>query len=146
HAIAAWEPISSQYYPQLLKSVCAHYKIDMDTPVRKLPEEQMDKILYGSGKEIVHFHYVNDYGKERDYRVEFEGVLKNIVRRYKEVTSEFTRDKLEKYMIQQVGAICEGNRLNKEARAVLINGLHIDYVSDFLITEAKYFMETVDLT
>src|SRR5699024_2653169 len=72
HAIAAWEPISSQYYPQLLKSVCAHYGIDMDTPVRDLPEEQMDRILYGSGKDIIHFHYVNDYGKERDYRIEFE--------------------------------------------------------------------------
>src|SRR5699024_4388165 len=146
HAIAAWEPISSQYYPQLLKSVCAHYKIDMDTPVRKLPEEQMDKILYGSGKEIVHFHYVNDYGKERDYRVEFEGVLKNIERRYKETSSDFTRDTLDKYIIQKARQTSKGNRLNKEARAVLNNSLHIGNVSDFSITEAKDFMETVDLT
>ena len=146
HAIAAWEPISSQYYPQLLKSVCAHYGIDMDTPVRDLPEEQMDRILYGSGKDIIHFHYVNDYGKERDYRVEFEGVLKNIERRYKETSSDFTRETLDKYMTHKACPTCKGFRLNKEARAVLINGLHIGNVSDFSISDAKEFMETVQLT
>ena len=63
HAIAPWEPTSSQYYPQLLKTVCDHYGIDMDIPVKDLPEEQMDKILYGSGKEKIHFHYENDFGQ-----------------------------------------------------------------------------------
>src|SRR5699024_1646548 len=51
HAIAAWEPISSNYYPSLLKSVCSHYDIDMNIPVKKIPKKQMDIILYGSGKE-----------------------------------------------------------------------------------------------
>src|SRR5699024_9587525 len=89
HAIAAWEPISSQYYPQLLKSVCDHYGIDMDTPVKDLPKEQMDKILYGSGKEKIHFHYVNDFGKVHDRMIHFEGVMNNIARRYRETTSDF---------------------------------------------------------
>src|SRR5699024_10345427 len=53
HAIAAWEPISSNYYPQLLKSVCAHYDIDMYIPVKDIPKKQMKKILYGSGKEYI---------------------------------------------------------------------------------------------
>src|SRR5699024_4925246 len=65
-AILAWEPTSSQYYPELLKSVCKHYKIDMDTPVNKLPKKQMDKILYGSGKTKIRFRYENDYGMLRD--------------------------------------------------------------------------------
>src|SRR5699024_348320 len=82
HAIAAWAPISSQYYPQLLKSVCAHYEIDMDIPLKDIPKEQLDHILYGSGKDTIHFHYVNKYGKARDYEVEFEGILANIARRY----------------------------------------------------------------
>src|SRR5699024_2787267 len=65
HAIAAWEPISSQYYPQLLKSVCKHYGINMDVPVKDLPKEEMDIILYGSGDEQIEFHFVNDFGKEK---------------------------------------------------------------------------------
>ena len=51
HAIAPWEPTSSQYYPQLLEAVCTHYGIDMDVPVRDIPEHLFDKVLYGSGKE-----------------------------------------------------------------------------------------------
>lgn len=50
HAIAPWEPTSSQYYPQLLKSVCNHYGIDMDMPVKDIPKDLFDKVLYGSGK------------------------------------------------------------------------------------------------
>src|SRR5699024_4798296 len=69
HAIAAWEPISSQYYPQLLKSVCDHYGIDMNIPVKDIPKKQMDKILYGSGKEKIHFSYQNDFGKLRDNHI-----------------------------------------------------------------------------
>ena len=67
-AIAPWEPTSSQYYPQLLEAVCDHYKIDMDIPVKDIPKEQMDKILYGSGKDKIHFHYENEFGQIRDNR------------------------------------------------------------------------------
>src|SRR5699024_10085342 len=58
HAIDAWKPISSQYYPQLLKSVCDHYGIDMSIPVKDLPKEDLDKVLYGSGKAKIRFYYV----------------------------------------------------------------------------------------
>lgn len=146
HAIAPWEPISSQYYPQLLKSICDHYNIDMDTPIKDLPEEQMDKILHGSGKEKIRFYYVNDFGKARDHTIAFEGVLKNIERRYKETSSDFTRETLEKYMMKKNCPKCKGYRLSEEARAVLINKLHIGEVSDFSITEATNFFKNVELT
>lgn len=51
HAIAPWEPTSSQYYPQLLQSVCNHYGVDMDVPVKDIPKDLFDKVLYGSGEE-----------------------------------------------------------------------------------------------
>ena len=146
HAIAAWEPISSQYYPQLLQSVCEHYGIDMNTPVKDLPQEQMDRILHGSGKDKIRFYYVNDYGKARDHTVEFEGVLKNIERRYKETTSDFVRDTLEKYMAQKNCPTCKGYRLREEARAVLINGLHIAQVTEFSVTEAAAFFKDLSLS
>lgn len=146
HAIAAWEPISSQYYPQLLKSVCDHYGIDMKIPVKDLPKEQMEKILYGSGKDKIRFYYVNDFGNVRDNTVQFEGVLNNVARRYRETSSDFIRETLEKYMAQKNCPTCEGYRLKEEALCVLIDGLHISNVTDFSITEAMGFFKHLDLT
>ncbi|HLS09323.1 excinuclease ABC subunit UvrA [Lentibacillus sp.] len=146
HAIAPWEPISSQYYPQLLKSVCDHYGIDMNIPVKDIPKKQLDKILYGSGKEKIRFEYKNDFGKLRDNYIYFEGVLNNIARRYRETPSDFTRDLLSKYMADKKCPTCNGHRLKEEALAVLINGKHISAVTDYAIREGKAFFENLDLT
>ncbi|WP_430791002.1 excinuclease ABC subunit UvrA [Virgibacillus flavescens] len=146
HAIAAWEPISSQYYPELLKSVCKHYGINMSTPVKDLPKDQLDKILYGSGKEKIHFRYVNDFGAVRDNTVEFEGVLSNIKRRYRDTSSDFIREQLEKYMAQKHCPTCKGYRLKEEALAVLINNKHISMITDYSITEAMEFFSNLDLS
>ncbi|WP_042222492.1 excinuclease ABC subunit UvrA [Oceanobacillus manasiensis] len=146
HAIAAWEPISSQYYPQLLKSVCEHFDIDMDKPVKKIAKEKMDIILHGSGKEKIRFHYVNEFGNVRDNQIQFEGVLNNVARRYRETSSDFIRESLEKYMGQKNCPTCKGYRLKREALAVKVNDLHISNVTDFSIVEAKDFFETLQLS
>ncbi|WP_067727110.1 excinuclease ABC subunit UvrA [Oceanobacillus damuensis] len=146
NAIAAWEPISSQYYPQLLKSVCEHYDIDMNIPVKDIPEDKMNKILYGSGKEKIHFHYVNDFGRPHSSDILFEGVLNNIARRHKETSSDFTRETLGKYMAEKACPTCKGHRLKEEARAVLIDGLHVSNVTDFSVTEAVAFFKNLKLT
>ncbi|MGI8315529.1 excinuclease ABC subunit UvrA [Halobacillus mangrovi] len=146
HAIAPWEPTSSQYYPQLLKSVADHYGIDMNKPVKDLPKEQMDKILYGSGNDKVYFRYENDFGKVRENEIYFEGVIPNISRRYRETSSDYIREQMEKYMAQKPCPKCKGNRLNEEALAVLINGKHIGHTTDYSVTEAKDFFESLELT
>ncbi|WP_284141093.1 MULTISPECIES: excinuclease ABC subunit UvrA [unclassified Virgibacillus] len=146
HAIAAWEPISSKYYPQLLKSVCEHYGIDMNIPVKDIPKTQMDKILHGSGKDKIRFYYVNDFGNVRDNTIEFEGVLKNIARRYRETSSDYIRETLEKYMAQKNCPSCKGYRLKEEALAVRIDGKHISKITDLSITEAKSFFQQLELT
>lgn len=99
HAIAPWEPQSSQYYPQLLEAVCTHYGIDMDIPVKDIPSHLFDKILYGSGSERIYFKYENDFGQVRENEIEFEGVLRNIERRYKETSSDYIREQMEKYIL-----------------------------------------------
>ena len=91
HAIAPWEPTSSQYYPQLLKAVCDHYDIPMDVPVKDIPKAKMDKLLKGSGKEKILFDYTNDYGRRTNQQIEFEGVLRNVERRFKETSSDYIR-------------------------------------------------------
>ncbi len=146
NAIAPWEPISSQYYPQLLKSVCEHYDIDMNIPVKDIPEDKMNKILYGSGKEKINFHYVTDFGRARSSDILFEGVINNIARRHKESSSEFTRETLGKYMAEKNCPTCKGHRLKEEARAVLINGLHVSNVTNFSVVEAVDFFKNLKLT
>ena len=146
HAIAPWEPTSSQYYPQLLKAVCDHYDIPMDVPVKDLPKDKMDKILFGSGKDKIHFHYENEFGNVRDQMIEFEGVVHNVERRFKETTSDYVREQMEKYMAQQACPSCKGYRLKTETLAVKIADKHIGEVTEYSIQEADTFFKELDLS
>lgn len=146
HAIAPWEPTSSQYYPQLLKAVCDHYNIPMDVPVKDLPKDKMDKVLFGSGKEKIHFHYENEFGNVRDQMIEFEGVVRNVERRFKETTSDYVREQMEKYMAQQACPSCKGYRLKPETLAVKVADKHIGEVTQYSIQEADTFFKELDLT
>lgn len=145
-AIAPWEPTSSQYYPQLLEAVCKHYKIDMTVPVKDLPKEQMDKILHGSGTDKIRFRYENDFGQVRDNAIFFEGVMSNIERRYRETSSDYIRDQMEKYMAQQDCPTCKGYRLKPETLAVKVDSIHIGKVTEFSIQEADQFFDTLVLS
>ncbi|MFJ5791970.1 excinuclease ABC subunit UvrA [Lysinibacillus sp. NPDC097162] len=146
HAIAPWEPTSSQYYPQLLKAVCDHYDIPMDVPVKDLPKEKMDKVLFGSGKDKIHFHYENEFGNVRDQMIEFEGVVRNVERRFKETTSDYVREQMEKYMAQQACPSCKGYRLKPETLAVKIADQHIGQVTEYSIQDADTFFKELDLS
>ncbi|MBT2659605.1 excinuclease ABC subunit UvrA [Bacillus sp. ISL-45] len=146
HAIAPWEPTSSQYYPQLLESVCNHYGIDMDVPVKDLPDHEMDKILYGSEKDRIYFRYENDWGQVRENYIVFEGVLKNIERRYKETGSDYIREQMEKYMGEHACPTCKGYRLKRETLAVLVDGRHIGEVTALSVEEAHQFFESLELS
>ena len=97
-AMEPWNPISSKYYPTLLRQACEAFGIDMDTPFEDLPQEQQDIVLYGAKDKTFHFRYENDFGGIRDIDTTFEGVIPNIDRRYHETNSDFTRDVMRKYM------------------------------------------------
>ncbi|GEN46781.1 excinuclease ABC subunit UvrA [Alkalibacillus haloalkaliphilus] len=146
HAIAPWQPISSQYYPQLLKSVCNHYNIDMDTPVKDLPEEQLSKVLHGSGDEKILFSYENERGQLRENEIFFEGVLNNVSRRYHETSSSFIREQMEKYMAQSACPTCDGYRLTGEALAVKVDGKHISQVTELSVSNGLSWIRQVSLS
>ncbi len=146
HAIAPWEPTSSQYYPQLLQSVCKHYGIDMDMPVKDIPKELFDKVLYGSGEEKVHFRYVNDFGQVKESEIVFEGVIPNIERRFRETSSDYIREQMEKYMAEQACPKCKGGRLKPESLAVFIAGKTIADVTKYSVQEAYGFFSKIELT
>lgn len=145
-AIAAWEPTSSQYYPRLLKSACSHFGIDMNVPVKELPEDQLNIVLYGGGAERFHFHYQNEFGDVRDKDMYFEGVVPNIRRRFTETSSDFIREQMSEYMMQKPCPTCHGYRLRPEALAVKIGGRQISEVTQLSIREIQQFFEHVELT
>ncbi|WP_394139782.1 excinuclease ABC subunit UvrA [Cytobacillus oceanisediminis] len=146
NAIAPWEPTSSQYYPQLLEAVCNHYGIDMDIPVKDIPEHLLEKVLYGSSKDNIYFRYENDFGQVRENYIRFEGVIRNVERRYKETSSDYIREQMEKYMAQHPCPSCKGYRLKTESLAVLVSGKHIGHVTAFSIEEAFSFFEDLALS
>ena len=145
-AIVPWEPTSSQYYPELLKAAAKHFGISMTVPVSKLPHEQLDKILNGSKDEEIRFRYTNEFGGTRDNDIYFEGVLSNIARRYKETSSDYIREQMEKYMAQQPCPSCAGYRLKEETLAVRVNEVHIGKVAELTIVEADRFFKELKLS
>lgn len=145
-AIAPWNPISSQYYPELLRQACEKFGIDMDTPFEKLPEAQQEIILRGSNGEVFHFHYQNDFGGVRDVEVPFEGVLTNIKRRFHETNSDFTRDQMRLYMTELTCQACHGFRLNPQALSVQVNENNIGEISEWAIGDSLAFLSHLTLT
>ncbi|MGP4073343.1 excinuclease ABC subunit UvrA [Piscibacillus sp. B03] len=146
HAIAPWKPVSSNYYPSLLQSVCEHYGIDMDTPIKDIPKKQLNKILYGSGKERILFKYESRKGQVRENEIYFEGVISNVSRRYHETVSSYVREQMEKYMAQKDCPTCEGYRLSEEALAVKVNGFHIGQVTEKSVAHALDWIQAIELS
>lgn len=146
HAIAPWEPTSSQYYPQLLQSVCNQYGVDMDVPVKDILKDLFDKVLYGSGEEKVYFRYVNEFGQVKENEILFEGVIPNIERRYRETSSDYIREQMEKYMAEQACPKCKGGRLKPESLAVFVGGKTIADVTKYSVQEVQEFFSNVELT
>ena len=144
-AIVPWNPISSQYYPQMLAQACESFGIDLDTPFEELPEEHQEIILNGID-DLFHFHYENDFGGVRDVEMTFEGVLKNIERRYHDTNSDFTREQMRLYMTELTCQTCKGYRLNPQALSVQINGTNIGQTNELSIQKAVDFFSNLTLS
>lgn len=140
-AITPWNPISSNYYPQMLEQACLHFGIDFDTPFEKLTTEQQHILLKGSNGEEFHFHYENEFGGVRDVDMAFEGILTNIKRRYHETNSDYTREQMKLYMTELTCESCHGYRLNPEALSVKVQGKHIGEISNMSIGESLSYFE-----
>ncbi|MHA8262597.1 excinuclease ABC subunit UvrA [Lactobacillaceae bacterium Melli_B3] len=141
-ALAPWNPISSEYYPNMLKQACDHFGIDMNTPFNKLPKKQRDLVLYGSGKRQFHFNFQSNFGGVRDLDMPFEGVINNINRRYHNTNSEFTRKTMREYMTELTCQTCHGYRLNERALSVKVDGQNISQVASIDVQkELDYFKQ-----
>lgn len=145
-AILPWQPISSNYYPQMLSQACDAFDIDTTVPFEALPKKKQTIVLNGSGTKKFHFHYKNDFGSVRDTMIPFEGVLNNISRRYHETNSDFTRNQMQQYMTELECHVCHGKRLNREALSVKVRGEDIGDVSSYSVEKAHTFFDELSLS
>ncbi|HEL2553684.1 TPA: excinuclease ABC subunit UvrA [Streptococcus suis] len=148
-ALAPWNPISSNYYPQMLEQAMNHFGVDMDKPFEELTEEEKNLIFNGSDGKEFHFHYENEFGGVRDIDIPFEGLITNINRRYRETNSDYTRTVMKAYMNELTCGTCHGYRLNDQALSVKVGGekgLHIGQLSDLSVADHLQVIEHLTLS
>ena len=139
-AIRGWDR-RNPFYFQLLTSLAEHYGFDIDAPFETLAENIQKIVLYGSGKEIIRFCYLNEKGSRFDRNHTFEGIIGNLERRYKETDSVAVREDLAKLISNKVCPSCQGARLREEARNVRIgsgdNALNLHEISRLPLIQAR---------
>ncbi|HEL1595909.1 TPA: excinuclease ABC subunit UvrA [Streptococcus suis] len=148
-ALAPWNPISSNYYPQMLEQAMNHFGVDMDKPFEELTDEEKHLIFNGSDGKEFHFHYENEFGGVRDIDIPFEGLITNINRRYRETNSDYTRTVMKTYMNELTCGTCHGYRLNDQALSVKVGGekgLHIGQLSDLSVADHLQVIENLTLS
>ena len=133
--------IAQMYYEGLAE----HYGFSLDTPIKNLPKKVMDVIFYGSKGEKIKMTRKREYGSGT-YMVEFEGVINNLQRRYRETQSEWVREELKSYMSQVPCPECHGHRLKPESLAVTVGGLNISELSNKSVSDALTFIRELSLT
>lgn len=145
-ALVPWQPISSEYYPEMLRQAADHFKVDRNTPFEKLSKKDQDLMLYGSDGKEFRFKYKNNFGKVRDSKIPFEGVMNNIERRYHNTSSDYTRRVMREYMTELPCPKCHGKRLSREALSVKIANYDIADLSEMSVGDSLDFFENLDLS
>ncbi|GMR08105.1 MAG: excinuclease ABC subunit UvrA [Gammaproteobacteria bacterium] len=143
-AIRGWDKRNA-YYFQMLTSLAAHYKFDLELSFSELSERIRNVILYGSGSDDIEFNFSGEHGKRRQRIQPFEGVIPNMERRYTETESMAVREELSKYLNQQTCPDCHGTRLNEAARHVFIGPYGLPEITAMSIEDALHFAENLKL-
>ena len=133
--------IAQMYY----EGLAAHYHFSLDTPLNQLPKKILDILLYGSKGEKIEMVRKKEYGSGT-YATEFEGVVNNLQRRYKETNSDWMREELESYMSQVPCPDCHGERLKPESLAVTVGGINIAEFCRKSVGDALDFISGLELT
>jgi excinuclease ABC subunit A len=138
-------PTDASWRLKILEAICASHGWDFDAPVRDLPPEAVDYVLYAKKDEKVIVRYRTERG-ENTYKATFEGVVTNLERRYRETDSDYIKAELEKYMVTRPCPTCKGRRLRPEILAVTIGERNVWDVSTMSITDALDWSAALEAT
>lgn len=129
---------------QEMEIICKHYGIDPYAPIRELPEDQLNIILYGT-KEEIHFKLKSNSGRVHEKVSRYEGLIPNLNRRYVETTSDWIRSWIESFMTETICPVCHGARLNEAALSVKINQMNIHQMMMHSIEDLIEVVRHLDL-
>ncbi len=144
-SVSGWNIKNDGMARMYFEGIAKYYSFSLDTPLYQLPDNILDIIFDGSGNTKIEFKYERSYG-HGTFLARFEGVFKNIERRYKETQSDLIKAELETYMSDTLCPECNGARLKKESLAVTVKNKNIDVVSHYSIDEALLFFDNLKLT
>jgi len=141
-ALAPWRKGKSPYFLQTIEAIAKHYGFDKNARWKDLAAEVQQVLLYGSGEDEIQFRY-DEGGRVYQVSRAFEGVIPNMIRRYRETDSAWVREEFERYQNNRSCGTCNGYRLREEALAVRIGDLHIGQVVEMSIKEAHAWCQKV---
>lgn len=143
-AIYGWSK-SNTYFYQILLLLSNHYGFKIDTPFNKLTKEQKKIVLYGSGKEVIDFSKIKGRRDWNNKKRSFEGVIPNMIRRYKNTDILSVKEELSRYIVNKPCVYCNGDRINRIARNVLIADKNLPSLSKMSISQIFNFLSTINL-
>jgi len=143
-AIRSWDR-KNLFYFNMLTSLAGHYGFNIDAPFQDLTQQHQQVILFGSGKDVIDFNYVNDRGAVFKRSHQFEGIIPNMERRYRETESKTVREDLTKYMNTQHCPECNGARLRKSARHVFIDEKTLPEIGSIPVGELTEYYDNLHL-
>lgn len=143
--VSGWNLDTGKMSEMYFRALSKHYGFSLDTPVKDLPREIIDILLYGTGDERVNVTY-SSRTFSQTYNSRYEGIINNLERRYRETTSDYTKSEIEKYMVTSPCPCCKGKRLKKEALAVTVGGLNIAELCDLSVIKISDFIDGLTLT
>ncbi len=142
--ITGWNLDSGKMVAMYFNALSKHYGFSLDTPVKDLPKDIYNMLLYGNDGERINMEY-NTRTFNGSYESSWEGIIPNLERRYRETTSDYTKSEIERYMNVRPCNTCHGKRLRKEALAVTVGGRNIAELTDMPIGELKEFVARLEL-
>ena len=145
-AIAPMSTNVKGYYMRQMDALVQKYSCTLDTPWQEMPAKLQQKLLYGTGEEILEFGYENMFGQYKIHRIPFEGVMNILNRRYRESESDTMREEYENYMSVNLCPECHGARLKPEVLAVTIGGKNIQQVTDIPVAQCQEFFQQVEFS
>ena len=145
--VMGWQSCTdpSSYTYATLKALSEEYKFDLSTPYQDLPKKIRHMLMHGTDGKIVKVHYKGQRG-EGVYDVAFEGLIRNVQRKYRETGSEIIKQEYETFMRITPCSVCEGQRLKRESLAVTVSGKNIHEVTSMSIKNLQIFLKNMELT
>ena len=135
------DSIAMMFYNGIAKE----YGISLDTPVKDLPQEALDAFMYGTNGKRLELHRIREFGGGT-YYAPFEGIIPNLERRYRETTSEFSKEEITSCMSEELCPECHGERLRHESLCVTVGGMNISKLTEFSVVQMLEFFDKLELT